>query len=419
VEIAATTALCRMAQGEIGFNAGEAMALGALIGAYQEDDAGGLRALLPLAGRTLIEYQARCLAAAGAAPIVALVERIPVALNEAFDRLRGEGIAVVAVSESNEAVSRFEAGSHLIVLADGIAPDMGDLARLLEEGDSAILAVPDDEAHADFERIDGTHRWAGLAKVDSGLLGATAAMLGDWDLQSTLLRRAVQAGARLLPSSPGEGRGPFLASGEEAMAGFERRLLVASRTAREDVVSRYVLPLVEEFATEKLMETGIRPAWLVQVAVAMTLAAAFCFTRGWDWAAVALLLLSTPLDLVAQRLASLRMKPLGPSMLSRRLLWPAAGLALLALGWFEARHGSGWGAMMAALSAAAFAEAGRLERVGSATPRGEWLFSRRTAIWLAIPFVIGGWWNAYLGIMASYAAASFFTVQHLRHRLTP
>jgi hypothetical protein len=296
---------------------------------------------------------------------------------------------------------------------------MGDLARLLEEGDSAILAVPDDEAHADFERIDGSQRWAGLAKVDSALLGATAAMLGDWDLQSTLLRRAVQAGARLLPSSPGEGRGPFLASSEEAMAGFERRLLVASRTAREDAVSRYVLPLVEEVATEKLMETGVRPAWLVQVALGMTLAAAFCFTRGWDWAAMALLVFSTPLDLVAQRLASLRMKPLSPSMLSRRLLWPAAGLALLALGWFEARHGSGWGAMMAALSAAAFAEAGRLEGVGSAAPRGEWLFSRRTAIWLAIPFAIGGWWNAYLGIMAFYAATSFFIVQHLRHRVTP
>jgi hypothetical protein len=75
--------------------------------------------------------------------------------------------------------------------------------------------------------------------------------------------------------------------------------------------------------------------------------------------------------------------------------------------------------MMAALSAAAFAEAGRLENLGSTTPRGEWLFSRRTAIWPAIPFAIGGWWNAYLGIMAFYAAASFFIVQHLRHRVTP
>jgi len=53
------------------------MALGALISAYQEDDQGTLRALFPLAGRTLIEYQVRCAAAAGASPIVVLVERVP------------------------------------------------------------------------------------------------------------------------------------------------------------------------------------------------------------------------------------------------------------------------------------------------------------------------------------------------------
>ena len=393
------------------------MALGALIGAYQEDDAGGLRALLPLAGRTLVEYQARCLAAAGAAPLVVLVERVPVALNDAFERLRAEGIAVVLVSDGAEAASRFEAGSQLILLADGIVPDMGDLERLAEESDSAILTVPDDEQHAAFERIDGMQRWAGLSRVDSSMLGATAAMLGDWDLQSTLLRRAIQAGARLIPSTPDEGRGPFLASDEGALQGYERRLLVASRTAREDAVSRYILPVVEELATEKLMETGIRPAWLVQAALAMTVAAAFCFTRDWHWGAVALLLLSTPLDLVAQRLATLRLRPLGPTMLARRLLWPAAGLALIALGWFEARHGSGWGAMVAALGGAAFAEAGRVERQGRTLPAGQWHFSRRNAIWLAVPFAIGGWWSLYLATTAVYAATSFFIAQHLRHSL--
>ena len=393
------------------------MALGALIGAYQEDDAGGLRALLPLAGRTLVEYQARCLAAAGAAPLVVLVERVPPALNEAFERLRAEGISVIAVSDGSEAASRFEAGSDLILLADGVAPDMGDLERLLEDSGSAIVTVPDDEAHSNFERIDSSHRWAGLARVDANMVGATAAMLGDWDLQSTLLRRAIQSGSRLMKSSEGDGRGPFLASDEEAMAGYERRLLVASRTAREDAVSRYVLPMVEELATEKLMETGVRPSWMVQTALVMTVAAAFCFSRGWHWGALALLLLSTPLDLVAQRLATLRLKPLGRSMLSRRLLWPASGLALLALGWFEARHGSGWGAVVAALAAAAFAEAARIERQESSVPKGQWLLSRRTAIWLAIPFAIGGWWSAYLGLAALYAAISFFTVQHMRHRL--
>ena len=395
------------------------MALGALIGAYQEDNSGGLRAMLPLAGRTLVEYQARCLAAAGAAPMTVLVERVPPALNEAFERLRGEGIAVVPVSDGNEASSRFEAGSQLILLADGMAPDMGDLELLLAEPDSAILTVPDDERHAGFERIDGANRWAGLAKVDSNMLGATAAMLGDWDLQSTLLRRAVQAGARLIPSSEGEGRGPFLASDEAAMAGFERRLLVASRTSRDDAVSRYFLPVIEEMATERLMETGVKPAWLVLSALVMTISAAFCFTRGWHLAALALLVISTPFDLVAQRLALLRLKPLSPSMLSRRLLWPASGLALLALGWFEARHGAGWGAMMAALAAAGFGEAGRIERNGLRLIAPEWHFARRNAIWLAIPFAVGGWWNLFLALLAIYAATSFFIAQHLRHEVQP
>lgn len=392
------------------------MAIGALIGAYQEDDAGGLRALLPLAGRTLIEYQARCLAAAGAAPITVLVERVPAALNDALERLRAEGIALVPVSDGNEAASRFEAGTELIMLADGMAPDMADLAALVDEGGTAVITVPDDDEHAEFERIDGQHRWAGLARVDAGMLGATAAMLGDWDLQSTLLRRAVQSGARFIPASKGEGRGPFLAAGLEEMAGFERRLIVASRTAREDAVGRYILPIVEEYSTERLMETGVRPAWLVRTACAFLLVAAFCFTRGWGLAAVGLALAATPLDLIAQRLASLRLTPLAPSMLARRLLWPFAGLALLALGWFETWHGSGWGAIVSALAAIGFAEALRVERSGLAMSGGEWLLSWRNAIWLSLPFAALGWWSLYLGLVALYAATSFFIVQQFRHR---
>ena len=395
------------------------MALGALIGAYQEDDAGGLRALLPLAGRSLLEYQARCLAAAGAAPLVVLVERVPLALNEAFERLRSEGIAVIPVSEGSEAASRFEAGSQLIMLADGIAPDMEDLGRLIEEGESAVLTVADDEAHKGFERIDGSHRWAGVAKVDAAMLGATAAMLGDWDLQSTLLRRAIQAGARLIPSATSDGRGPFLASGEEAMAGYERRLLVASRTAREDAVSRYLLPVVEEVATEKLMETRIRPDWLLYAALILTLGAAFAFTRGWLWPAVGMLVVSTPLDLIARRLGMLRLKPLPDETLAQRLLWPASGLSLIALGWWEARHGSGWGASMASIAALAFAEAYRIERTHTDIPISGWLFSRRNAILALFLFALANAWTAYVVAVLGYAGISFFFAQYLVHRLRP
>jgi hypothetical protein len=391
------------------------MAIGALIGAYQEDDSGGLRALLPLAGRTLLEYQARCAAAAGAAPIVVIVERVPQALQDALERMRLDGLAIVAISALEEAVTRFEAGSLILLIGDGIAPPAQLVAELAEEPEAAVATVTDDELHEAFERIDGQSRWAGVALIDAKILGSTAAMIGDWDLQSTLLRRTLQEGARRIAVAAGGGE-PLLVERPEQLEAFQRTLVAASRGARGDWASRFLLPLVEEFATEQLMETAVRPSWLIWTALGLTLGGALCFLWGWPIAGIVLLLLSTPLDLVAARLASLRLRPLPVRMWSRFALWPGAGLALAALGWWDMRLGGGeWGALLAAVVTAAFAEAARIEKAAM-PPGGElWLFSRRNAIFAAIPFVPFGAWTAYLLGLLAYAAISFFIVQHVRH----
>jgi hypothetical protein len=387
--------------------------VGALIGAYQEDDSGGLRALLPLSGRTLVEYQVRCAAAAGAAPIVVVVERVPQALQDALERLRLDGIGVFPVSDITEAVSRFEAGTLILLIGDGVAPPADLVTKVADEPEPALATVPDDDRHAAFERIDGESRWAGVALVDAHLLGSTAAMLGDWDLQSTLLRRALQEGAIRLPVPDGAGE-PLLVESAEDLQDFDRRLLAASRGARTDWVSRYLLPPVEEFLTERLMEAAVRPLWLIWGALVLTVAGAICFTRGYLGAGLVLLILSTPLDIVGARLATLRLRPLSAKSLSRRALWPAAGLALLAIGWWEMRNGPGWGALVTAAAAIAFAEAGRIEKAALASDE-PWLFSRRSAILAAIPFAIAGSWTAYLVAMLVYSGLSFFVTQRVRH----
>jgi CheY-like chemotaxis protein len=392
------------------------MALGALIAAYLEDeDSGSLRALLPIAGRTLLEYQVRCAAAAGAAPIVVIVDRIPIALNEVLERLQREGLPVITVSDGAEAASRFEAGEMILLLADGLAPPPELLSTLAEEQEPVIVTVPDDDEHQQFERIDAANRWSGVAIVEAQMLGATAAMLGDWDLQSTLLRRSLQGGARIAPLASAAGE-PLLAEKAKDLADLDRRLLVASRGSRRDWASRYVLPVIEEVATEKLIETRVRPDVLVQGALLLTLAAAVAFFAGWLWTGTALLVLSTPLDLIARRLAALRLKPMPARALSRRLLWPAAGAALIGLGWWQSGHG-GWGALFAALTAAAFAEAARVERGLLEIPGEVWLFSRRNAILALLPFAIAGSWTLYLSALAIYAGASFFVAQHVQHRI--
>jgi hypothetical protein len=208
---------------------------------------------------------------------------------------------------------------------------------------------------------------------------------------------------------------PVLVERPNDLDHFQRRLIEASRDARIDWVSRFVLPPVEELATEQLMETGVRPGWLIWAALALTIAAAVCCLRGWLGAALVLMLLSTPLDLVASRLATLRLRPLPARMTSRLALGPAAGLPLMALAWWEMRHDHGWGTLVLAAATIAFSEAMRIEKAGFPPEADSWLFSRRSAIFAAIPFAIAGAWTPYLVGLLFYAAISFFIVQHVRH----
>ncbi|MEO6199009.1 MAG: NTP transferase domain-containing protein [Sphingomicrobium sp.] len=390
------------------------MAVGALIGAYQEEDSGQLRALLPLAGRSLIEYQVRCAFAAGAAPIVVVVERVPQALQDILERLRLDGIAVFPVSDIHEAVSRFDAGSMILLIGDGVVAPAAMIAGLAEESEHVIAVVPDDEEHQAFERIDAESRWAGVAVIDAHLLGSIAAMLGDWDLQSTLLRRAIQDDARRIRADEDGGR-TILVESANQLDEFQRAFVAASRAPRTDWPSRFVLAPIEEQAVGRMMETRVAPALLVWTALGLTVAAALCFLRGWMAAGLVLLLLSTPLDLIAARLANLRLAPLAAKMPSRNALWPAAGIAAMALGWWEAHHGHGWAPLIAAVSACAFAEAARIEKSPFPAGMDLWLVSRRGAIFLAIPFALFAAWTFYLVVLWLYAGASLFIVQHARH----
>ena len=71
--------------------------------------------------------------------------------------------------------------------------------------------------------------------------------------------------------------------------------------------------------------------------------------------------------------------------------------------------------LVAACAACAFAEAARIEKSDKPAGGDLWLLSRRNAIFLAIPFALGGVWTAYLIAVLAYAALSFFIIQRVRH----
>jgi hypothetical protein len=393
--------------------------LAALIAAYHEaeEPGAGLRATLPLAGRTLLERQVRLAAAAGAEPVVIAVERVPPELLAAIDRLRGEGLKLVVARSAEEAADSVHPGDRLLLMADGLVAAETHIDRLLAMDGHAILTVPDVQVDDRYERIDAYSRWAGLALIDGDTLKRTAAMLRDWDLQSTLLRRAVQSGARQI-AVRGEAADDQLVVAERAadLAELQARILEGATGRRRDWVSRYLLAPIEQAATRALMPTSVTTTALSLGAALLGSLAALCFAWHWLWLGMALLLAATPIDGICERLAAIRLQDgEGPSWWSYVL--PAlSASALLALGYSLAAT-LGWGCILLAAATIAFALALTLEIEGREVPGRVWLAERKGMAWLLLPFAVSGFWGTGLGLLAAYAAGSFFWAQQQVHRM--
>jgi len=393
------------------------VAFTALISAYQESDepGGPLRAVLPLAGRTLIERQVRLAALAGARRCLVLVERVPAELLAAVDRLRRDGFVVGLARSAEEAAEEVDAYEPLLLIADGFIGDESHLRRVISAPPPVLLTVPDAQVDDRFERIDADSRWAGLALVDGALLADTARMLNDWDPQSTLLRRAVQADARMLAVRADAGEARFTIAERAADLGDVHRSIVdRAGTGRGDWISYYLLGPVERLATQHLMATGTTPLMVGFAATALTAFAAIAFAWPSKWLGLILLLLATPLDGIADRLARLRLEDgIGHSWWA--ILLPVlAGAGLLALG-FDLQERRGWGTLLLVLATILFLLAQRFEVEGREVPGQMYLAERKGLVWLMLPFAIAGYWLPGLVAIFAYAVFSFFWAQRAVH----
>jgi hypothetical protein len=397
------------------------VALTALISAYQESEepGGPLRAVLPLAGRTLIERQAKLAALAGARRIVVLVERVPPELLAALDRLRRDGLGVLLARSAEEAAEQVDPSEPLLLIADGFIGDESHLRRLVAASPPALITVPDASVDDRFERIDADSRWAGLALIDGALLAETVSMLRDWDPQSTLLRRAVQSGARMLSVRGEAGAGDFIIAERVAdLASVHRRIVDRAASGRGDWISQYLLGPAERAATHALMGGAVTPRSVGLAAVVLTAAGAAAFVWHYLWIGLLLMLLATPLDGIADRLARLRLEGGVSHSWWSHLLPALAAAGLLALG-LSLGQFQGWGSMLLAAAILLFLLAQRFE-IEDEAPRGLiFLAERKGLIWLMLPFALAGYWLAGLFAMFAYAVASFFWAQRAVHSAPP
>jgi hypothetical protein len=386
------------------------MALTALIAAYREArQPARLRAMLGLAGRMLLERQVRLAIQAEAKSIIILAERLPGELAAAIESLRSTGAPLRLARTPAEATETLVPDEKVLIMADGAVAEFSQVSQLAQSEEPALLTVPDGPFDEPYERIDAETRWAGLALCRGDVLIETAAMLRDWDFLSTLLRRMLQSGARCVPASA---HVAILESDSDA-GRFESRL-IASAWQRKGSWAEQILAAPERLLTQALMGGAIGPAALGSLATLLSAAGAGLLALGWLLTGFLLLLVATPLEGSARRLAQIRLDDDTASDWWSLLLpvLAAAGLLSLANALMPA---SGWGMMLLALVILAFLGALAIEKGDSHPPGDRWLAERRAMIWSMLPFALANAWGYGLAFLFAYVFASFFHVQRWVH----
>ena len=343
-----------------------------------EDRPGMLAATLPFAAATLIEYQARLLIAARASQIVVVVARLTPELIGALARIGRRGVAVDTARSAADAVAKLHPLASIVMLADGLVTTETVVEAMAGEGagngagegGDALLVLPGEQADERLERIGGGQAWAGVARIDARRMAEAAQLPEDYDLQSSLLRGAGQAGARHVALQLDEvDRGHGIERRAGALEARGRAVLAASMALRPSWFERATLKPLARLLIPEVARRGIGTAAVAGVGAALGVLGVAGVVAGWTGAGLAMVLAGVLVLELGGALALFRDEP----GLLRLVRWAVPVLpALAALVLAQHLDAAAGTATARLLAVAGIAAAIVGERAAAATRRRAW-----------------------------------------------
>ncbi len=149
------------------------------------------------AGKSVLAHQLDCAAHLGCERVLCHAAAFGPDLGAAKAHAERLGLRFDIADSIPRIQSLVTAGDEVILIADGVLPDQALLVEGLSSG-PAVLAFPADPAlEQGFERLDATRAWSGALRTRGDSVARLADLPPDCDLASSLLRIALQAGARV------------------------------------------------------------------------------------------------------------------------------------------------------------------------------------------------------------------------------
>lgn len=235
------------------------------------------------------EFRVRGAVRAGAMHVVVVAGRITPQIIAAIDWAKAVGVSVVLARTAIEIADLVHPDESVLLLTGSAIVDDYRLASLMEAERPTLLCLPAD-AEPVWELIDARARWTGLARLDGAQIRATAAMVGDWDLGSTLLRQAVATAQRRMLD---DDEPLWRAEREHDVIEASRAIVAVSVESRGGWASRSIVTPLVRLAGNLLGDRLATIARFSPVIAALPLMAGVSFAwLGWPAAAAALLVLA-------------------------------------------------------------------------------------------------------------------------------
>lgn len=379
-----------------------------------EDGSSLLAATLPFGGRTLIEYQARLLEAAGATQIVVVVGRLTPELLGAVARIGRRGCTVDAVRTAGEAAAKMHPLARIIMLADGLVTPAETIARLGDQGGDALVVLHGGGEVAGLERLGDGLVWAGVARVSAARLAEVAGMPRDYDMQSTLMRTIAQAGAPRLVLEVESAASHGVYRQTPALEAIGRTMVEEGLRSGNGWFDRLIVAPTMRPVLTTMMRRGVGVVPLAGGVFATGLAGLLLLGFGQGGAGLLLVLLAVIAASGGQVLSDLRDEPsLTGALAAARLGFPL--LALLLLGDLVDRATADQTGLALAVATSALLALTERASAGHARPR----WDGGTGGTLALATLATGFLLPTLGLLAAATHAGLAlaaAIERLRAR---